>query len=357
MNQNINQSNNINNQLKKTSKDLFPDAGYGSTGSRYQNINNFQNSMNNNNIQSSNFQSQNMHYPNESQSKDNARPLWSYREIKYDENRQPMNSEEIKTQKIQRKSNLEQLQQEDQKYFNNNKYQKVKVTKKVKNIENIQPKIQKKGPMDDYEQQYNIQNNNYEQLNPQNIENNVNQDNLKNNINEMNQINNFNENEEQNEENIENMNNEEDEEEGEIELDQKDIQDEYDKIIDDNGQNINNQQFNYNEEGQKKDLNNLQNQIQNNEINDEELQKENYDLDIENLADVHSDNEKEENNNLQAQQQNLNQNNQIESNNQNRPMPSFNETITQKVTDAIEDVKIFPEGNIESWNCVADYTP
>jgi hypothetical protein len=264
-----------------------------------------------------------------------------------------MNTEEITTQKIPRKSNLEQLQENDQKYFNNMKYQKVKVTKKVKKIENKQPKIQKKGPMDDYEQQYNIENNNYEQVNNQNIEN---PENVNNNFNEMNQINNLNENYEQNEENLENLNNEDDEE-GEIDLAQKDIQDEYDKIIDDNGQNINNQQFNYNEEEQKKDLNNLQNQIQNNEINDEELQKENYDLDIENLADVHSDNEKEENNNLQAQQQNLNQNNQIESNNQNRPMPSFNETITQKVTDAIEDVKIFPEGNIESWNCVADYTP
>ena len=51
------------------------------------------------------------------------------------------------------------------------RYQKVKVIKKAKKIENIQPKIPKKGPMDDYEQQYNIQNNNYEQINEQNIEN------------------------------------------------------------------------------------------------------------------------------------------------------------------------------------------
>ena len=53
--------------------------------------------------------------------------------------------------------------------------------------------------------------------------------------------------------------------------------------------------------------------------------------------------------------QNINNNNK--SNNQTRPKPSFNETISQKVTDLIEDVKIFPEGSLESWNCVADYTP
>jgi hypothetical protein len=159
-----------------------------------------------------------------------------------------MNSEKIVTQKITKKSNLEQLQENEQKYFNNMRYQKVKVIKKAKKIENIQPKIPKKGPMDDYEQQYNIENNNYEQVNNQNIDN---PENVNNNFNEMNQINNLNENYEQNEENLENLNNEDDEE-GEIDLAQKDIQDEYDKIIDDNGQNINNQQFNYNEEEQKK---------------------------------------------------------------------------------------------------------
>ena len=369
INQNSTKRNNNQNKLKKTSKELYPDEGYGSSGTRYQNNNNFKNDVNNYNIQNNNFSSQNYKYPNENQTNDNVRPLWSYREIKYDHNKQPMNSEEITTQKIPRKSNLEQLQEDDQKYFNNMRYQKVKVTKKVKNIGNVQPKIQKKGPMDDYEQQYNIQNNNYEQLNQPNIENiehhenenheneNHENENENNNMNENNQLNNFNENYEQN---IEDMNNEDDEE-GEIELAQKDIQDEYDKIIDDNGQNNNNNQnLNNNiEEEQKEQLNNLQNQMQNNEINDEEFQKENYDLDIENLAEVNSDNEKEENKNLQGQQQNYNQNqnNEIETNNQTRPMPTFNETITQKVTDIIEDAKIFPEGNLESWNCVADYTP
>ena len=352
MNQNSAKRNNNQKQIKKTSKDLYPDGGYGSSGSRNQNNNNFKNDINNYNKQNNNFQSENYKYPNSNQINDIERPLWSYREIKYDENKQPMNSEEIVTQKITKKSNLEQLQENEQKYFNNMRYQKVKVIKKAKKNENIQPKIPKKGPMDDYEQQYNIQNNNYEQINEQNIEN---PENLNNNINEMNQINNFNENYEQNEENLENMNNEDDEE-GEIELAQKDIQDEYDKIIDDNGQNYNNQNMNNNEEKQKEEINNLQNQMQNNDINDEELQKENYDLDIENLAEVNSDNEKEDNKNLQEEQQNFNQNNKMETN-QNRPMPTFNETITQKVTDIIEHAKTFPEGNLESWNCVADYTP
>ena len=361
--QNINQGNSINNLSQKRSKDLYPDVGYGSSGSSQQlyNNSNYQNSINNNNYESNNYPQQNFYNQNQIQSNENERPLWSYREIKFDKFKMPMNTEEMESQKNLQSKNPEiprksELQENEQKYFNNAKYQKVKVIKKVKNSDNIPLKIQKKGPVDDYEQQYNIQNynNNNEQENPQNIEYNDNQ-NIYNNINEQNQINNDNENNdnyEQNEENFENMNNEEDEEEGEIELEQKDIQDEYDKIIDDNEGNYNNQE-------PKEENNNLQNQVQKNEINDEEFQKENYDIDIENLAEANSENEKEENENVNENQKIINQNikNKNESNNQIRPKPSFNETISQKVTDLIEDVKTFPEGNLESWNCVADYTP
>ena len=88
--------------------------------------------------------------------KGKERPPWSYREIKYDEFKQPRNTENITTtllpkknnniekQEIPRKSNLEQMQENDKKYFNNVKYQKVKVTKKVKN-----DNIPRRGPQDD----------------------------------------------------------------------------------------------------------------------------------------------------------------------------------------------------------------
>ena len=362
MNKNSAKRNNNQKQIKKTSKDLYPDGGYGSSGSRNQNNNNFKNDINNYNKQNNNFQSENYKYPNSNQINDIERPLWSYREIKYDENKQPMNSEEIVTQKITKKSNLEQLQENEQKYFNNMRYQKVKVTKKVKNITMAPPpkvevEVKKKGPEDDYEQQYNIQNNiNDEQLNQQELEENKN-----NNINYNNQINNFNNNNyEQNEENIdnnENMDNED--EEVEIELAKKNMENEYDRIIDDdnnknyNNQNENNEEY---EEEQKDEINDIQNQMERNEINDDELQNENYDLDVDNLAEADSDNE---NKNVPEQQENNveNQNNNMESNNQNRPRPTFNKIMTQKITDIIDNVKTFPEGNLESWNFVADYNP
>ena len=324
------------NKEQKASKNLYQNAGYGSSATNQQYNYNYKNNNNN-------YASQNIHYPIEDQTKQNERPLWSYREIKYDQFKMPMNTENITTKKIKkpevqpeipRKSNLEQLQDEDKKYFNNMKYQKVKVTKKVKHTENNQQKIQKKGPLDDYEQQYY----NNEQINNMNNE-------FMGNKND--QINNYYENDNKNEENIENINDED--EEGEIELAQKDIQEEYDKIIDYNEDIYNNQNMNYNEEEPKQDINDNQNQIHQNEINDDELQKDNYDLDIENLAETHSQNEKEENENIPLSQENYNENKNIQDNQQIRPRPDFNEIITQKVT--------FPEGSLESWNCAADYIP
>ena len=317
------------NKSQKASKDPYQNSGYGSSGSSQQFSNNnydFQNNYNN-------YPPQNMHYPIENHPKENERPLWSYREIKYDENKEPRNTEGIPAKKIAKseinqQSGLDQLQDEDKKYFKNMKYQKVKVTKKVKNNEFIPPKVQKKGPVDDYEQHYKMQNyNNNEQMENKN-----------------NQINNYNDNNEENEENFENLNNED--EEGEIELEQKDIQEEYGKIMDYNEENYNNQNMNYNQEEPQKDINVEKNQIQKNEINDDELQKDNYDLDVENLAETHSQNGKDENDN-----------NNIQVNQQMRPRLNFKEIIAQKVTDYIDEVKTFPEGSLESWNCVADYTP
>jgi hypothetical protein len=122
------------------------------------------------NTEAPNYRNQNNMNKNEvsrmtEYNKGKERPLWSYREIKYDEFKQPRNTENITTtllpkknnivekQEIPRKSNLEQLQENDKKYFNNVKYQKVKVTKKVKN-----DNIARKGPEDDFEQKYSIQN-------------------------------------------------------------------------------------------------------------------------------------------------------------------------------------------------------
>ena len=357
-------------EVKKNTKDISQNAGYGSYGlSQLKNTFNTQN----NNIEfqntnmNNNYPQQNYHYPVENQAKGNERPLWSYREIKYDQNKEPMNTEDISNiklikQEIQpnilKKSNLTKLIGEDNNYFKDMKYQKVKVTKKEKNRNFIQPKMLKKGPKDDYEQQYKINYYENKQVNNQNI---VFMENQNNNFFENNEINNNNDiknekNEqdgqdeqgrynEQNGQYENNMNNED--EEGEIELAQKAIQDEYDKIIDYNEENYNTKNL---KENKEKYSNNMQNNFNK---NDDELQRSNYELDIENLAEAHSE---ENENNLEGKK-NDNENNNILQNNRIRPQPAFNEIITQKVSDNVDKIKTFPEGRIEPWNCVADYTP
>ena len=279
--------------------------------------------------------------------KGKERPLWSYREIKYDEFKQPRNTEFITTTTLNRgegkkkqkeipsKSDMEQFQKRDKIYFNNLKYQKVKVTKKVKNNEKI---IQKRGPQDDFEQK----------LNNQNYNNNYNFDN--NNNNQFNDNNNqFIDN------NNNNFNN--------------DYIGENENIQNNNDDNNNNNNFNNDYIGENEN-------IQNN--NDNDLQKENYEINIDNLAEVESaknesleeDNEEVEymhqlkeneenyniiddnnNENFQEDNQNNNLNNQI------NPRPSFAKTIKQKVTDYIDQINTIPEANLQSWNLVADYTP
>ena len=164
---NFSKNNQFSHNQKKYNENKYQNSGYGSSGTKHQfNPNN--NYQNNNN----NFPPQNHHYPIENQEKESERPLWSYREIKYDKNKEPLNSEDIsnknrKKSEIQKQNNFDNLEDEDKKYFNNIKYQKVKVVKKIKNNnvpQNIN--IQKKGPVDDYEQQYNKQNfNNDEKIN------------------------------------------------------------------------------------------------------------------------------------------------------------------------------------------------
>ena len=304
--------------------------------------------------------------------KGKERPLWSYREIKYDEFKQPRNTENITTtllpkknnniekqekQEIPRKSNLEQLQENDKKYFNNVKYQKVKVTKKVKN-DNM-PTMPKRGPQDDLEQKYSIQNyennNQNEYIDNQNIYNKDNNNDY--NIMDDEQNNNYNSNElnPQFNNSLGNNNN----------LNQNDVNvndDDYEYIMNNN--------------------NNFENKIDKNIGNqyiDNELDKENFQLDIDTLEEAksdknkHSDEENEEEeyvpqlkyNNVNDIDNNLEKNNNVNIHtfqnnnlqNNNLPRPTFIDTTTQKINDIIGQIKTFPEASIEKWNLVADYSP
>ena len=357
-----------NNKLKKSFKDLYPNTGYGSSGTSQQTNNyQYQYQYNMNNFQNSNGQINN-HYPIQNNLKEGSRPLWSYREIKYDQNRMPMNSEEfipkeikkqeIKTTPIPKKENIKQFQERDKKYFNNSRYQKVTVTKKVKNSDSIQPMIQKKGPEDDYEQKYSIQN--YENMNvqpQQNINNNNyldNQENYNNANNQNDEINNLMDNygNEDNEGNEENENENEDDN-GEIELDNNNYQKELDKIIDEDDNN-DNENYNNNNEEQNPELNNMKDNV----MNEDDLEKENYEIDPQTLAEVHSEDENEEKEYMPNPEKfEENENKDMINKDKNKPRPAFMDTITQNVTDFIDDVKTFPEGNLESWNYCADYNP
>ena len=115
--------------------------------------------------------------------------------------------------------------------------------------------------------------------------------------------------------------------------------------------------MNYNKEDPKEGINNMKNENQKNEINEDELEKENYDLDIDNLAEANSENEREENQKIPNQNFIKKESNNNDEKKQIGPKPSFNDIIKQKISDPIDKVKTFPEGNLESWNCVADYTP
>ena len=284
------------------------------------------------------------------------KPLWSLRETTYDEFKEPRNTETVTTSKIYRKSNLveppiiprksnlEELQEMDRKYFNNVKYKKVKVTKKVKNEEN---NVQKKGPEDDYEQKYSIQNyNNQNQYNNEFGYNNLNQYNK----------NEYNENDENNDYM---MNNEQDNNNNDINKNENNDNDE-------EFQNILNNKINNNYEEQN--LNNEDFKDHENEI-----EKDNYQLDLDQLEETNSiknhqeeENEEEEeympqlknnNDNEIDNNENIQGNNNSQTNNQVNPRPSFIETTTQKVNDNIDQIIVTPEANLEKWNLVADYIP
>ena len=127
-NQYSQQGNYYPNKGVKANKNLYQNTGYGSSGSSIQNNNNYNFGNNINNSQKMNLQNnngyppQNYHYPIEDQGKEKERPLWSYREIKYDEFKEPLNTEEETNKKLEkpeyqpqipRKTNLAQLQDED----------------------------------------------------------------------------------------------------------------------------------------------------------------------------------------------------------------------------------------------------
>ena len=316
------------------------------------------------------------------------RPAWSYREIKYDEFKHPRNTEVVTTKniprknnivepEIPRKSNAEIFQEKDRKYFNNIKYQKVKVTKKVKGGGNTIPR---KGPEDDMEQKNTLQN--YENINNdnQNYENNnylLDNNNNNYNNNPYEDQNNFNKyNEEENNgynmnNNYENNNEQNDDGLNEL-LEDKETDnnlnqnedEELDYIINNNNNNVNN---------------NVNNMEQNdNKFNNDEFQNnENYQLDLDTLEEANSvknqqleENEEEEyipqlknnndddiDNNYEDNNNEIQESNNYENNNQVKPRPTFIKTTSKKVKDKIDQIKTVPEANLEKWNLVADYTP
>ena len=334
-----------------------------------------------------NTEAPNMYYKNKSfqQTQDNKeisgitefkrgeKPLWSYRETTYDEFKIPRNTETVTTNKINRKSNvaeqpfiprksnLEELQEMDKKYFNNVKYKKVKVTKKVKNGEN---KVQKKGPEDDYEQKYSLQNydNNQNQYNNNGFEsNNQNEYNYNNEENENENNNGYMMNDEQNNNNIQGLM----EKFGNTDINKNESNDnENDEELQNmlNNNNINNNNIYKKQKSNNEDFQN----------NENELEKDNYELDLDQLEETNSlknqqEEEKEEeeytsqlkynNDNEIDNNENIQENNDYENNNQVNPRPSFIETTTQKVTDNIDQIIMVPETNLEKWNLVADYIP
>ena len=145
-----------NNQFNQKQEQNYQNPGFGRNMSGQQPNNNFQqesySSFGNAPITVNNFrntEAPNMNYKNQQfppnqkeiprmteNIKGKERPLWSYREIKYDEYKLPRNTECVTTHMLPRKSNvtdaqmnqkkknLEELQQKDKKYFNNLKYQK-----------------------------------------------------------------------------------------------------------------------------------------------------------------------------------------------------------------------------------------
>ena len=147
-------------------------------------------------------------------------------------------------------------------------------------------------------------------------------------------------------------------------LNQNDI-----NINDDDYEYIMNNNNNNNFENQNKD-DNLKN-IGNQYI-DNELDKENFQLDLDTLEEAksnknqHSEEENEEEEyapQLKNNNENDNDiNNNVEENNDNfqnnnLPRPSFIETTTQRINDTFGRIKTFPEASIEKWNLVADYNP
>ena len=406
---NNNSNNYYQNPQSNQGKNQNYNQGYSSSGRSRKPLNNYENKYNKNkNINQSNFQKQqNMPMPysdnirnteaphmfnnplNQEQNnqisrmtefkKGKERPLWSYREIKYDEFRQPRNTEIVTTtsiprksnlveqpEPIPRKSNLEELQEQDKKYFNNVKYKKVKVTKKVKNEE----KNQRKGPEDDFEQKYSLQNDNvkindynnnqYNDNNDNNYiigEHQIEEDKKLKELNDEINPNLINEDIEGNNNALNNNNLENDED--------------FEYILNNNNNNNNN-----NDNLEEKDTLNYENPK--NDDNDG-LDKENYVLDLDTLEEAHSvKNQQEEieeeeynpnqlkyNNEIDDNLENINNdtdnnNNYLNNNNLNNqinPRPSFFETTTQKVNDNINQINNIAEANLEKWNLVADYTP
>ena len=399
-------NNNYQNVQSKKRNTPNLDQGYSSSGTTKKKTNyNYQNKPQNFSILSNsspimvnnirNTEAPNINYKNQQFQENNQkeiprmteynrgkeRPAWSYREIKYDEFKQPRNTEIVTTKnipkktnvvepEIPRKSNIQILQEKDKKYFNNVKYQKVKVTKKIKGGGN---NIPRKGPEDDFDQKNTLQN--YENNN--NLLNNINSYN-NNPYDDKNNFNNYNEEDNNgynmNDEHNNNLdNNVEQIDDGLNEFLEEKIRD--NNNLNKNENNENDEEFNYILNNNNNNANNMEEN--DNKFNNDELQNnDNYQLDLDTLEEANSvknqqleeENEEEEyipqmknnndiDNNSEENNNEIQESNNYENNNQVKPRPTFIKTTTKKVNDKIDQIKTIPEANLEKWNLVADYTP
>ena len=106
---------------------------------------------------------------------------------------------------------------------------------------------------------------------------------------------------------------------------------------------------------------------------DNEIDKENYEIDLNALAEEEENKKQEEEEEFDEEENipvlegdKINEENNIKDNVNNlyqeeqedpNSRPLFTETITQKVNDKICKIKEMPEANIEKWNYAADYKP
>jgi hypothetical protein len=148
---------------------------------------------------------------------------------------------------------------------------------------------------------------------------------------------------------------------------------------DNNNDNDNYNEYNYYEKKGDESDNDFdndpygnKNENKNNNENKNDLENDNYQLDIDSLAEANSlknqnleeENDQEEYMPKLKEGTNKEIDNNFEDDNNNNfnlnnqgPRPTFKDMTTKKVNEPIDQVNTFLEANLEKWNCVADYAP